>query len=171
MISPDLIIETGAIVTGADSWVTQADYVAYARNLGLNVDGTEAQKQALRQAAIFIGTHEGKLKGELISRNQPLCFPRSDLVIDGWEWNDDEIPRQVKLCQMQLAIEIQSGIDLYNRPASESNAVKREKIEGAVEIEYAVTDAQKLSKNSTSRALLASLLRNSGLMSIPLERA
>jgi hypothetical protein len=166
-----LIIETGAIVPNADSWVSEADYVAYAASLGYTVTGTDAQRQALRKAAIYIGSFEGRLKGSLVSREQNLCFPRSDVTIDGFEWASNEIPRQVKLAQMQFAIDIQVfGIDPYNPPQSDSVAVKREKVDGAVEVEYAVTDSVKLSRYSSSRALLNSLLVNSGL-TLVLERA
>jgi hypothetical protein len=171
MTTPALIIETGAIVSGADSFVTQADFATYAANFGLTVGTVEEQKQALRAAAVFIGTYETRLKGTKIERDQPLPFPRKDLTIEGFTWSDDEIPRQVILCQMQLAIDLRSGIDIYNPPQSASVPVKREKVDGAVEVEYAVNSAQKLSQNSTSRALLHSLLKDSGLSVIRLKRA
>lgn len=171
MTTPALIIENGSIVTGADSFVTQADFATYAASIGAAVGTVEEQKLALRSAAIFIGTYEGRLKGELVERDQPLAFPRKDLTIQGFSWSDDEIPRQVILCQMQLAIDIRAGIDIYNPPQSASVPVKREKVDGAVEVEYAVNNAQKLSQNSTSRALLNSLLRDGGLSVIRLKRA
>jgi hypothetical protein len=99
-----------------------------------------------------------------------MAYPRTDLVIEGWDWADNEIPRQVKLCQMQFALDINAGVDPYNPPSSDSNGIKRESVEGAVEVEYAIKDAVKLSRNSTSRALLSSLLMNSGL-TVVLERS
>jgi hypothetical protein len=168
--TPDLIVENGTIVAGADSFVTQAEYAAYAALLGINVDGVENQKYALIKAAAFLGSFEGRLKGSRVSRDQLLCFPRSGVVIDGFEWNDNEIPRNVKLAQMQFALDLQAGIDIYNPPQSDSVAVRREKVEGAVEVEYAVADSMKLSRYSSSRALLNSLLVNSGL-TLVLERA
>jgi hypothetical protein len=170
MATPALIVENGTIVPNADSFVSQAEYAAYAALISANIDGAESQKVALRKAAIYIGTFEGRLKGQLVSRNQPLAYPRQNLVLEGFEWADNEIPRQVKLCQMQLAIDIQAGIDIYNPPQSDSVAVKKERVEGAVSVEYAVKDAQKLSRNSTSTALMASLLEYSGLR-IVLERS
>lgn len=165
-----LIVETGAIVTGADSYVSRADFITYAAGRGIVVPDTDATDANLVKAAEYIGSFEGRLRGVLVSREQPMAYPRDDLIIEGWDWADNEIPRQVKLCQMQFALDIQAGIDPYNPPASDSNGIKREKVEGAVEVEYAVTDAMKLSRNSRSRALLASLLVNSGL-TIALERA
>jgi hypothetical protein len=72
---------------------------------------------------------------------------------------------------MQLAIDINAGIDLYNLPSSPSTPVKRERVEGAVEVEYAVNNSMKLSRNSTSRALLSTLLKDGGLSVVRLLRA
>jgi hypothetical protein len=166
-----LTIETGSIVTGADSWASRASYIAYAAGLGITIPNTEEADAQLRAAAIFIGTYESRIRGERVSRDQPLAFPRKGLVIEGFSWSDTEIPRQVLLCQMSLALDINAGIDLYNPPASASTPVRRERVEGAVEVEYAVRDAQKLSRNSTSRALLNSLLKDGGLTVINLLRA
>jgi hypothetical protein len=170
MSQTPLIVEDGSIVANANSFVSEAEYAAYAALIGVDIDGVPNQRIALIKAAIFIGTYESRLKGALVSRNQSLAYPRTDLVLEGFAWNDNEIPRQVKLCQMQFAIDLQSGIDIYNPPQSDSVAVKREKVDGAVEVEYAVTDSVKLSRYSTSKALLNSLLVNSGL-TLVLERA
>jgi len=170
MAHPELIVEDGTIVTDADSFVTRADYVSYAEDLGFIVGSQKEQREALRKAAIFIGTFEGRLKGSLVERDQPLAYPRKDLVLEGFEYADNEIPRIVILAQMQLAIDLQAGIDIYNPPQSESVAVKREKVDGAVEVEYAVKESAKLSRRSTSTALVAALLEYSGLR-IVLERS
>jgi hypothetical protein len=171
MTTPALIVETGAIVANADSFVTQADFATYAASLGVVLGTVEAQKLALRNAAIYIGTFEPRLKGDKVERGQPLSYPRQNLILENFDWSDDEIPRQVQLCQMQLAIDINAGIDLYNLPASPSTSVKREKVDGAVEVEYAVNNSMKLSRNSTSRALLSTLLKDGGLSVVRLLRA
>lgn len=171
MTTPALIIETGAIVTGADSYVTQANYATYAASIGAVLGDVESQKLSLRNAAIYIATYEPRIKGEKVERSQPLSFPRKNLIIENFDWSEDEIPRQVQLCQMQLAIDINAGVDIYNLPASASVAVKRERVEGAVEVEYAVSNAQKLSRNSTSRALLYSFLKDGGLSVVRLLRS
>lgn len=165
-----LIVETGAIVANADSYVSRADFISYAAGRGITIPNTDATDAQLVKAAEYIGSYEGRLRGLLVSREQPMAYPRSDLVIEGWDWADNEIPRQVKLCQMQFALDINAGVDPYNPPSSDSTGIKRERVEGAVEVEYAIKEAVKLSRNSTSRALLSSLLMNSGL-SLVLERS
>jgi hypothetical protein len=170
MAHANLIVEDGTIVPNADSFVTQAEYVEYAGHIGAFIDGAEGQRQALRKAAIYMASFEGRLKGSLVDRDQSMPYPRSDLVLEGFEWADDEIPRQVKLCQMQLALDLNAGIDIYNPPQSESVGIKSERVEGAVAVEYAVKESSKLSRNSTATALMASLLEYSGLR-IVLERS
>lgn len=166
-----LTIETGSIVTGADSWVTRAEYIAYALKLGVTIADADAADVELVKAAQFIDAHEQNLKGYRVERDQPLSFPRHDVVIDDWYWSSTEIPRQVKLCQMALALDINADVDLYNKPVNPNTAVKREKVD-AIEVEYAVPEStgQKLSRSSRSDALLNSLLKRSGLVGLRMVR-
>jgi hypothetical protein len=165
-----LIVENGSIVENANSFVTRADYIAYALTFGVVVANTTATDVQLVQAGQYIASFEGRLKGSLVERDQPMPYPRKELTLEGFEYADNEIPRIVILAQMQLAIDLQAGIDIYNPPQSESVAVKREKVDGAVEVEYAVKESAKLSRRSTSTALVAALLEYSGLR-IVLERS
>jgi hypothetical protein len=165
-----LVIENGSIVAGANSFVTRAEYIAYALTLGVVVPNTDVTDVQLVKAGQYIASFEGRLKGQLVDRDQAMPYPRSGLVLEGFEWADDEIPRQVKLCQMQLAMDIQAGIDLYNPPQSESTGIKSERVEGAVTVVYATKEAAKLGRQSTATALMASLLEYSGLR-IVLERS
>lgn len=159
-------VEDGTIVTGADSYVSRADYIAYAATVGVTITDDATADVQLVKAAEYIDRHEDNLKGYLVTRDQPMAFPRYDLYIDGWTWTHEEIPRQVTLAQMIFALDINAGIDLYNRPQNPNLFTKKEKVDGAVEVEYAVSEntGQKLSKTSTGDALLNSLLRTNGLM-------
>lgn len=166
-----LVVEDGSIVAGADSYVTRADFITYAAAFGVTIANTAATDVQLVKAAQFIESHEGRLIGDRKTRDQSLAYPRTGLIIEGWDWNDDEIPRQVILCQMQVALEINAGIDPYNPPANPARATRREKVEGAVEVEYFGNDsASKMSRDSSAKALLSSLLKNAGLMSVPVVR-
>ena len=160
-----LVIEDGSQVTSADSYVSRADYIAYALTLGTVITDDVTADNQLVKAAEYIGRHEDNLKGERGTRDQALSFPRSGLYIDGWNWTSVEIPRQVILCQQAFALDINAGIDLYNRPQNPNMIAKSKRVEGAVTIAYAVGDStgQKLSQTSTGDALLASLLNNNGL--------
>lgn len=167
-----LIVEDGSIVAGANSWVSRSDYIAFALSLGIVVPDTDAADVELIKGCQFIGQHEANLKGDKVQRDQSTAYPRTGVIIDGWDWSHTEIPRNAILCQMQTALDIRAGFDPWNPSVNPSLAKKRTRVEGAVDVTYAVSDStgQKLSRTSTSDALLNSLLCNSGLFSIPLER-
>lgn len=161
-----VIVETGAQVTDSDSYVTRSDYIAYALSVGVTVKDSSAADVQLIKAAEYIDRHEENLKGFLVNRDQSMAFPRHDLYVDGWAWTSEEIPRQVILCQMIFALDINAGDDLYNRAQNPNLITKSESVDGAISVSYAVSDntGQKLSKTSTGDALLYSLLENNGLM-------
>lgn len=163
-----IIVETGAGVSNANSYVSGADFVSYAESLGVTL--SQDVEPMLVKAAQFIDSHDSRMKGYRSERDQAMAFPRVGVVIEGWRWNSDEIPRNVTLAQMAVALDIADGIDPYNPPQSEGVGIKRKRVEGAVEIEYAVSDSQKLSRRSRSQALLNSFLSHGGL-SVPLVMA
>jgi len=165
-----LTTEDGSIVAGANSYVTRAEYIAYALTLGVTIGDDADADVELITGAQFIGAHEANLKGWRVTRDQSMSFPRENLIIDGWSWDSDEIARNVILCQMSVALDVNSGLDPYN---PEVNRVKiKEVVSGAVEVGYSINGtAGKATKQTTSNALLNSLLNRSGLLSIPLVKA
>jgi len=168
-----LIVEDGSIVSGANTLVSRADYIAHALTLGVVIPDDDAADIELLKSMNFINQHEANLKGALVERDQSVSYPRTNLVIEGWSWSSDEIPRQAILCQLAFALDVHDGIDLWNTPANPELITKSERVEGAVSVEYAIgsNQTQKLGRSSTGDALLASLLNRSGLFSIPLVRA
>ena len=165
-----LIIEDGTLITNADSFVTRADYILYAAAVGVTISDTDTADVQLRQAVSFICSHELNIKGSKVSRDQSLCFPRVDVILEGFEWGNTEIPRQVILCQMAYALEINADADIYN-PAI-NQVAKIEEVSGAVMVEYFGEGKNiKLSKDSRALALLNILLENNGLISIKMERS
>lgn len=156
-----IIVEDGTIVTGANSFVTTAELVTYAESLGITLVGDAAT--VLIKAGHYINSKEGQLKGYLVERDQPMAYPRTNLNIEGFDWSDVEIPRQVILCQLNLALDIAEGTDPFNPPVNPSRAVKREKVD-VIEVEYIGGDKQaSLSRKSLWQALLSSLMKRSGL--------
>ena len=157
-----IIIEDGTIVSGANSYNSRADYIAYAILLGVTIADTVDADVQLISATEFMESKRDSYKGELVERDQYLAFPRYNVVLEGFYWSDEEIPRQVKLCQMAIALDINEGNDPYNPPIIRTR--KKEKVEGAVEVEYFGQDKDvKLSRNSKWQALLNILLKNNGL--------
>ena len=164
-----LVVEDGSVVAGANSWVTRAEVITYAAARGITLADDVTTDRLAIDAQEFISAHEPNLIGDRVSREQTTAYPRSNLYIQGFEWDDDEIPRQVILCQLAYTLELSQGIDIYNPDPIRTR--KKEKIDGAVEVEYFGTDTSfKLSRDSKASALLASLLNRSGLFSVTLER-
>ena len=165
-----IIIEDGTIVSGANSYNSRADYIAYALLLGTTIPDAVAADVQLITATEFMESKRAQYKGEAVDRDQSLSFPRYNVVIDGFYWTHEEIPRQAKLCQMTLALDINAGNDPYNPPVVRTR--KSEEIDGAVKVAYFGRDQDvKLGKNSKWEALLNSLLNYSGMTSIELIRA
>ena len=163
-----LIVEDGSIVLGANTYVTIAEYTAYAEGFGVTVEDTNAFKVQLIKAAQYIASKESQLMGDMVERYQPLSYPRNNLTdLDNFSWQNNEIPTLVKNCQMSLALDIQAGEDLYNLSQSSSVGVKSEEVKGAVKVEYAIADSQRIARHSRSQSLLAALMVRGGL-GIPL---
>jgi len=167
-----LTVETGAGISGADSYVSRADYIAYAATVGVTIADAAAADVELIKAAQFIDRHESNLQGYRTTRDQAMSFPRVGVIVDSWYWNSNEIPRQVILAQYAFALDVNAGIDLYNRPVNPNLIASEKRVEGAVSVKYAITGGdQKSSRTSTGDSLLASLLKRNGLYSVNLERA
>ena len=158
-----IIVEDGTIVDGANSWVSLVDFLDYAESMGLLLNDEDKAEISLKKAAQFINSKEPRLRGTPVERDQPTSYPRHNLTIEGFSWSEFEIPRQVILCQLNLALDIYAGIDPYNPPTNPNRAVKREKID-VIEVEYMGADkSAELSRNSLWQALLSSLMTQNGL--------
>lgn len=155
-----LIVEDGTIVANANTLVTEFEFESYAEGMGVTISGEI--EPILRKAMQFVDSFDARMKGSRVSRDQALSFPRSDFEIDGWSWGETEIPRAAILAQLAVALDIAQGIDPYNPPQAKIRT--KERVEGAVEVAYAAPTAGfKLSKSSSSEALINALLRSSGL--------
>ena len=164
-----IVIETGAGISGSNSYVTRAEYIAYALTLGITVSDASTADDQLVAAAIFIDAQEPILKGYRVNRDQSIAYPRNGLYIEGFIWESNEIPTQVKLAQYNLALDIKADVDIYN-PADRTSVVKRKKIDGAVEVEYAVKEEGNRITVSLSQKYM-NMLTNNQTMSIPLVMA
>lgn len=127
----DLIVETGAIVENANSYVDLAYARAYATARGLalsDVDDTlEAQ---LITAMDYLEALRSQYQGTKLGS---LQWPRYGVFIDGVELASNTIPRELKDAQCRLAFEVSSGVDLM--PTTFGKFAKKEKV-GDLEVEY-----------------------------------
>jgi len=167
-----IVVEDGSIVTGANSYISRADYIAWAASIGVTIASDTTADEELIKAASFIDQHEPNLQGTRTNRDNPMAFPRWRVLIDGWYWNSDEIPRNVILAQQAYALDVHNGIDLWNKGANANLIASEKTVTGAVSVKFAVSGSdQKMTNTSTGDALLATLLKRSGLFSVDLRRA
>lgn len=130
-----LIIEDGAGVPDAESYASAAELVVYAGKFGVTLPVEEAAQEALlRRAALVM---EGmSWKGRKTSGDQALAWPRRGIEVDREIKPDYHIPARIKCGQMALAAEIHA--DDIDPIEQRKGAVTKEKVDGAVEREYAV---------------------------------
>lgn len=156
-----LVVETGAGVINANSYVSVDDFKTYAEGRGITLPTSDdAIASLLIEAYDFVTTYECKFSG---SRTFPLeqtgAWPRTDAFMNGAELPNNVIPGPVKTAQMQIAIAANTGIVLF--PSQTGAAVKREKI-GPIDTEY---------ENNTWSASNLPVLSNVELTIRPLETA
>lgn len=166
-----LTIETGAGVSGATSYVTLAQARAYASARGLSLSAVDATLEALLIKAVdYLESKRDLYKGDKLYGSGYLQWPRSDAWLDGFEIEDTTIPAELKNAQCQLAVEL-STIDV--NPTVIDPQVRRQRVEGAVEIEYAVSDDSGAVTPRMPKvdALLSPLFRSGGSMCLTVERA
>jgi hypothetical protein len=155
-----LIIETGSVVLGADSYASAAELVAYGLAYGRTVPAAEAdQESALRRA--YLQMDALPWKGDAVSRDQTGAWPRYNVCRNNFTIDSTTIPAQIKAGQMALATEIYA--DDIDPPEQKTGAVTRERVEGAVDVQYAAvsSSAAKPAATRQSYAQFAGFLESS----------
>lgn len=128
-----LIIEDGSIVDNANSFTTDAEFVAYAAARNLTLPATEAERDVLQLLAMdFIVSNEDCMQGYRVDIDQELSFPRRSVVVHGFLVPSDQIPNTLKKAQMEAGI-VSQTVDLL--PNSSVQNVQREKLD-TLEVAY-----------------------------------
>lgn len=124
-----LVVETGEIVEGANSYVTVDEFTHWLSDRGYAVEGDPATLlfNANMNFLEFLD-----FKGTKRTKDQDLQWPRCDVSIDGQCYKNSEIPNLLKNAQMSIAYIDDKG---YGPMRIIERSTKREKIEG-LEIEY-----------------------------------
>ncbi|EBS1880847.1 hypothetical protein EGU82_18475 [Salmonella enterica subsp. enterica serovar Uganda] len=129
------MIVTDPTNTGFNSYASEADLVAFTE--ARDVELPEKKVSLLIKAMDYL---EGlDWVGQKTDPRQPLAWPRVGVVMDGYDFPTDEVPRQVITAQCMLAVEAIEG-DLLTSVREE--AVKTERVEGAVTMTYAVAEGE-----------------------------
>ena len=90
-----LVIETGSLISGANSYVTVDNFIAWAeaRGISFTLDDSLIEQNILRAMDYFESLHFLGIKSD---ENQALQWPRDRVYIDGYSVESDEIPNEVK---------------------------------------------------------------------------
>ncbi len=133
-----LVVETGSVVAGANSYVTLAEARNYATARGITLSATDSVVEAqLIKAMDYLEAKRSFYQGSKTSLTQVLQWPRTSVTIDDVDFSANAIPNELKSAQIQLAIEVANGVDIMpTRQAGQF--VKREKV-GPIETEFSET--------------------------------
>jgi hypothetical protein len=123
------------ITVGTNSYITRAAAIAYAAERGVTLADTAATDVLLIKATDYMETLEGRYRGTRTDADQALAWPRSGAIIRGYEADDETVPALVEQVQKELVLDLNGGVDLYNR--TDRQHVTRERVDGAVEVAYA----------------------------------
>lgn len=130
-----LTVETGAIIQGADSYVSLADARVMAAALGLTLPVADADAEvALRNGRLYVDGYEPQFSGQRVSQTQPLAWPRQFAALYGYYWPNNTIPPAVIDAQVMAASAIAGGANPW--AVDDGKAVASEAVEGAVSISY-----------------------------------
>ena len=132
-----LVVETGAVVPGADSYVSLANARAFAASYGLALPADDAEAEAaLRNGAVYVGLQEPSMCGRRVSASQSLAYPRQGVSLYGFALAlaPGVIPPQVIHAQVVAAVEYGAGTDV--RASSDGRVTETERVEGAVTVSY-----------------------------------
>lgn len=130
-----IIVENGTVVTGANSYVTEAELATYAADRGITISGTEAI--LIIQAMDYVENLE--FIGIKTEEDQPLQWPRYNAVVDDYLIDSNEIPQLLKDGQMEACLAIDAGQDPL---ANVARQTKKEKVD-VLEVEYMDNAASK----------------------------
>lgn len=128
-----LIIEDGTGVSGANSYVTDAEYIAYVLEVyGVTVTSNEP---ALLRAMAYMNSL--KWYGvKTYGRAQSTAWPRKGVSdCDGFSILSNEIPAEVVKAQCELAYAEATATGVLTPQVSVAGVVSREKVD-VIEVEY-----------------------------------
>lgn len=126
-----LVIETGSLISGANSYVSVDNFITWAESRGISftLDDTLIEHSILRAMDYFESLHFLGLKSD---ENQALQWPRDQVYIDGYSVSSDEIPNEVKNAIYEL-VKIEFDGDSYM--SAQERQVVSEKV-GEIQVTY-----------------------------------
>lgn len=132
----NLVVEDGTGKVDANTYITVEEARKYAEDRGVTLDADDDKVAANLILAVDYMESHTSYRGRVSNRLQALSFPRYGLMYRGQYLPNSVIPKKVKDAQAQLLLDIKESGALIS--ASQQFALKRKKLEGLGEFEYAV---------------------------------
>lgn len=108
-----LIVEDGTIVENANTYGTLEEVRAFALARGVSLSATDSVLDSqMIKAVDYLESKRARYQGNKINASQALQFPRSGVVIDGFDIAAESTPALLKPAQFQLVMQIHAGVDL-----------------------------------------------------------
>jgi hypothetical protein len=142
-----LVVEDGTLVSGADSYVTLAEFKAWADKRGVIYGTDSAVTQQIYRAMDYIESLN--FIGEKSDENQALQWPRDQVVIDGYYIDSDEMPDELKVAVYES---IKAELDGDSRMTASDRRTISEKV-GDLQVTYANNADVKRSIPAVTKAL------------------
>jgi len=155
-----LVIEDGSIVSGANSFTTDAEFIAYCDARNITFPCSEAERDSLQIKAMdYLFSKEDCMKGSRTSSTQNLPYPRNGVYIRCVLNGSAVIPQELKTSQMALAAAAITQVLLVN---GGSQNVAKEQL-GSMLVEYFNGGSWERVRLDSVNAFLSPLLKdNSG---------
>lgn len=133
----NIVVEDGTGKDNANSYVSVSEFIDYAAQTGVDLEDDDSTAILLIKAMRYLETKT--FKGKRTTLLQALNWPRKDAYIYCEEpeilFADNSIPANIKKAEMELALLVESGVDLMPTITA-SDLVVREVI-GPITTEYA----------------------------------
>ncbi|MEO0497940.1 MAG: DnaT-like ssDNA-binding protein [Pseudomonadota bacterium] len=130
-----LTVEDGTGVAGAESYISVAAASTYLADRGYEAWGDTSdpsRERALRLATDYMAqAYRGRWRGQRVASDQPLDWPRRQIVADGYYVEPNSIPQDIQRACALLALRSLDG-DLTPDLARKT---LRESV-GSIEVEY-----------------------------------
>jgi len=126
-----LVVEDGSVVAGANTYVTLAEFKAWADDRDITYGTDAAVTAQIYRAMDYF--ERLQFIGNKANENQPLQWPRTEALIDGYYADATEIPTPVKTALYEAIVVEAAGnseLEVQDRKTI------REKI-GDIEVQYA----------------------------------
>jgi regulator of protease activity HflC (stomatin/prohibitin superfamily) len=141
-----LIIEDGSIVTGANSYVSAAEYIAWADAREIEYSSTLLESQILRSMDYIESL---PFAGQKSTQDQPLQWPRVGVVVDGYDIDHNEIPEQLRKAVYESVKAESEGV---SQLLNVERQTARERV-GEIEVEYSSSSGSSTSVIAIQRAV------------------